>query len=61
MFDKYKKNITLKNMFVDSTIIQNYNCYKIISKKQIKITVICNNNKIVIKNHKKQILKNVLV
>ena len=42
-------------MFVDSTIIQNYNgndkeyidyYYKIVSKKQMKISVICDNNKI---------------
>ena len=55
MFDEYKKNRTFKNMFVDSTIIQNYNgndkeyidyYYKIVSKKQMKISVICDNNKI---------------
>ena len=55
IFNEYKKNRTFKNMFVDSTIIQNYNgCdkayidyyYKIVSKKQMKISVICDNNKI---------------
>jgi hypothetical protein len=55
MFEKYSKNRTFKNMFVDSTIIQNYNCsdsdyidyyYKIVSKKQMKLSVICDSNKI---------------
>ena len=43
MYDKYSNNRTFKNMFVDSTIIQNYNCsdrdyidyyYKIVSKNK---------------------------
>ena len=55
MFEKYSKNRTFKNMFVDFTIIQNYNCsysdyinyyYKIVSKKQMKLSVICVSNKI---------------
>ena len=55
LFNKYKQNRTFKNLFVDSTIIQNYNgsnkeyinyYYKIVSKKQMKISVICDNNKI---------------
>ena len=55
MFEKYSKNRTFKNMFADSTIIQNCKCsdsdyidyyYKIVSKKQIKLSVICDSNKI---------------
>ena len=51
MFDKYSKNRTFKIYL----LIQNYNCsdknyidyyYKIVSKKQMKISVICYNNKI---------------
>ena len=57
LFNKYKQNRTFKNLFADSTIIQNYNgllknilfiIIKLFLKKQMKISVICDNNKIVI-------------
>jgi hypothetical protein len=55
LFKKYSKNRTFKHLFIDSTIVQNMNCsngelvkhyFKIVSKKQIKISVICDSNKI---------------
>ena len=55
LYEKYNKNRTFKHLFIDSTIIQNMNCsdknfinyyYKIVSKKQLKISVICDTNKI---------------
>jgi hypothetical protein len=52
--EHYNKNRTFKHLFIDSTIIQNMNCsnicmdyyHKIKSKKQLKISVICDSNKI---------------
>jgi hypothetical protein len=55
MAQKYSKNRTFKLLFIDSTCIQNMNCsdnndnkyyYKIKSKRQVKVSIICNNNNI---------------
>jgi hypothetical protein len=76
LFEKYSKNRTFKNLFIDSTIVQNMNCsnnelvkhyFKIVSKKQIKISVICDSNRIPIlhkitspHNHDIKICKNMI-
>jgi hypothetical protein len=53
MAEKYSKNRTFKLLFIDSTCIQNMNCsdnnhnkyyYKIKSKRQVKVSIICNSN-----------------
>ena len=53
LFNKYKKESHYKNLFIDSTIIENVNCsslvnyyYKIKPKKQIKISILCDKNRI---------------
>ena len=54
MFLLYSKNRTFKQLFIDSTCIQNMNCSseickyycKIKSKKQIKLSIICDNNNV---------------
>lgn len=54
MQNKYYKNRTFKYLFIDSTIIQNYNCsesinfhYKMKTKKTLKLSVICDNNYVI--------------
>lgn len=53
MIHKYRKTRKTKNLFVDSTIIENVNCsglvdyyYKIKTKKQVKVSVLCDENKV---------------
>jgi len=76
LLNKYSKNRTFKYLFIDSTIIQNLNCsdkrfidyyYKIIGKKQTKISIICDNNSIPIiyklsnpKSHDIKICKDII-
>lgn len=55
LYSKYCKNRTFNTLFIDSMIIQNYNCsdeeidyyYKIKSKKQLKLNSICDSNNII--------------
>ena len=53
LFNKYAKHRTFRELFIDSTIIENLNCsemigryYKIKTKNQFKISVICDNNRV---------------
>ena len=55
MVSKYNKNRIIKKFFIDSTVIENYNCcddlidyyYKIKTKKQIKLSIITDHNNVV--------------
>ena len=53
LFKRYCEKRCFKNLFIDSTIIENSNCgelvgtyYKIKTKKQLKVSVICDSNKV---------------
>lgn len=55
LYKKYIKRRWFKNLFIDSSIVQNFNCsdknidfyYKIKSKKQTKLNIISDNNNVV--------------